>query len=156
MAFLFCNPGHLIISWSDQIHVKRMKRKGCSIIFLNSENQILLFLRDDIPDLPYANMWDIPGGHVDHGETPEMCIVREMKEEINMDLTGFSLFRTYDFDDRTEYVFWKCLDMDINSIILNEGQGLKWFSESDAQNTELAYGFNRVVSDFFHYRVHIC
>ena len=63
-----------------------MKRKGTSIIFINDKNQILLFLRDNIPDIPYPNMWDVPGGHVESQESPEKCIVREMKEEMNLTL----------------------------------------------------------------------
>ena len=73
---------HKLVRFS---HNGIMKRKGTSIIFVNDKRQILLFLRDDKPGLPYRNMWDIPGGHVEDGETPEQCIVREMKEE--MDLT---------------------------------------------------------------------
>jgi 8-oxo-dGTP diphosphatase len=66
-----------------------MKRLGVSIIFVNDENKVLLFLRDDKPDLPYRNMWDVPGGHVEPDETPEECIVREMKEEMS---EGFPAF----------------------------------------------------------------
>ncbi len=87
-----------------------MKRRGCSIIFMNSNEKILLFLRDNKPDIPYPDMWDIPGGHVEHNETPKQCIIREMKEEINIDLKDFHGFRVYGFRDRIEYVFWKIMN----------------------------------------------
>jgi len=126
-----------------------MKRKGCSIIFINDQRQILLFLRDDAPDIPYADMWDVPGGHIEQGETPEQCIVREMKEEINLDLEEFQLFSIIKFRDRIEYTFWEKANLDISRIQLNEGQRLKWFTENEAKNTELAYGFNEILEDFF-------
>ena len=126
-----------------------MKRKGCSIIFINSQKQILLLLRDNIPGIPYPNMWDIPGGHVENNETPEQCIAREMKEEMDLDIKGFHLFSIIEFDDRTEYTFWEKTDLDITKIQLTEGQRLKWFTENDAKATELAYGFNQIVDDFF-------
>lgn len=114
-----------------------MKRKGCSIIFINDQRQILLFLRDDAPDIPYPDMWDVPGGHIEQGETPEQCIVREMKEEINLDLEEFQLFSIIEFTDRIEYTFWGKANLDISRIQLNEGQRLKWFTENEAKNTEL-------------------
>ena len=126
-----------------------MKRKGTSIIFVNDKKQILLLLRDDKPGIPYPNTWDIPGGHVDDGETPEQCIVREMKEEMDLDLEGFQLLSVMEFVDRVEYTFWKKANLDIESIHLHEGQQIKWFTESEARNTKLAYGFNEIVDDFF-------
>ncbi|NTU88060.1 MAG: NUDIX domain-containing protein, partial [Chlorobiaceae bacterium] len=42
-----------------------MKRSGASIIFLNSRSEVLLLLRDNRPDIPYPDMWDLPGGHVE-------------------------------------------------------------------------------------------
>jgi 8-oxo-dGTP diphosphatase len=126
-----------------------MKRKGTSIIFVNGERQILLFLRDDKPGLPYRNMWDIPGGHVEDGETPEQCIVREMKEEMDLTLEQVELFSVREFDDRIEYTFWKKANFDIEKINLHEGQQLKWFTGLEAENTQLAYGFNEIVDDFF-------
>ena len=126
-----------------------MKRKGTSIIFVNDLKQILLLLRDDKPDIPYPNMWDIPGGHVEDGETPEQCIVREMKEEMDLNLEEFQLLSVIEFTDRVEYTFWKKANLDIEKINLNEGQQLKWFTEFEAKNTKLAYGFNEIIDDFF-------
>jgi len=126
-----------------------MKRKGTSIIFVNDQQQVLLLLRDDTPTIPYPNMWDVPGGHVDAGETPELCIVREMKEEMDLTLEDFERFSIMEFADRVEVTFWKRADLDIEKIDLREGQRLKWFTEFEARNTKLAYGFNEIIDDFF-------
>ena len=125
-----------------------MKRKGSSIIFINDTEQILLFLRDNIPDLPYPNMWDVPGGHVEPDESPENCIIREMKEEMDLILNEFELFSKIEFEDRIEYTFWARADLDIDEIELTEGQRLKWFSRDDAKQTPLAYGFNEILEKY--------
>jgi 8-oxo-dGTP diphosphatase len=126
-----------------------MKRDGSSILFVNEQRQILLFLRDDLPHIPYPNTWDVPGGHVEEGETAAQCIVREMKEEMGLDLAGFELFSVKEFSDRIEHTFWKAADLNIDEISLQEGQCLKWFSEKEAEATPLAYGFNEIVADFY-------
>jgi len=126
-----------------------MKRRGSSIIFINSQKEILLFLRDDIPHIPSPNIWDVPGGHVEPDETPEECIVREMKEEMGLDIKDYQLFSVIEFDDRIEYTFWQKANLDLDKIELTEGQCLKWFTENEAKSTELASGFNQIVEDFF-------
>jgi 8-oxo-dGTP diphosphatase len=126
-----------------------MKRKGASIIFVNDKKQILLFLRDNIPDIAYPNMWDVPGGHVEKVENPEKCIVREMREEMNLTLDEFELFSKIEFEDRIEYTFWARADFDIEKIELTEGQKLKWFTKDEVKQTQLAYGFNEIVERFY-------
>lgn len=126
-----------------------MKREGCSIIFLDSRERVLLLLRDDIPEIPYPNTWDLPGGHVEPGETPEVCIAREMKEEMGLDLSDFELASVFPFTDRVEYTFWKRSDMDVDAIQLTEGQCLKWFDRATIAQMTLAYGFNEIIEDFF-------
>jgi 8-oxo-dGTP diphosphatase len=101
-----------------------MRRKGCRILFINDQDQILLFLRDDIPQIPFPNMWDVPGGHVEDHETPEECIYREMKEEMDLDLDEYRPFSVTKFTDRTEHVFWKKANLEIGKIDLTKGQRL--------------------------------
>ncbi len=122
---------------------------GCSIIFINDQRQILLFLRDDKPTIPYPDMWDIPGGHIEKNETPEMCIVREIKEELDLDIEDFRLFSVIQFAERKEYTYWKNANLDIERIRLTEGQCLRWFTEEEAGAITLANGFNQVIEDFF-------
>lgn len=125
------------------------KHTGSSIIFVNPQNKVLLFLRDDKPGLPYRNMWDVLGGHVEPDETPEETIVREMKEEIGIDLQDFEFLCRKKFKDRIEFTYWKEVDFKIEDINLMEGQRLQWFTREEAAQTKLAYGFNEIVEEFF-------
>ncbi len=126
-----------------------MKPKGTSLIIVNQGEQVLLFLRDDKPDIPYPNRWDLPGGHVETGETPRECICREMREEMGLDIQGIEPFSVVEFEDRIEYVFWKRMNLDIDGIRLTEGQRLRWFSREEVERTPLAFGFNAILTSFF-------
>jgi 8-oxo-dGTP diphosphatase len=126
-----------------------MKRAGTSIILRNHRNEVLLFLRDDKPEIPYPNLWDIPGGHFEEGETPEACIMREMLEEIETDVSACKRYSIYDFPDRIEYIFLMDFEAEADAIPLHEGQCLRWFAEEDIPWDSLAFGFDLVLRDYF-------
>lgn len=133
--------------------IKGSKRQGTSIIFINSENKVLLFLRDDKEEIPFPNCWDVLGGRVEDGETPEETIVREMYEEIEVELHDPPLFNVYEMDDRIENTFWQRADFDISKTPLHEGQRLRWFTQEEINRmtkNELAFGFKSILLDFFH------
>ena len=49
-------------------------------------DKLLVYLRDDKPELRYANMWDFPGGGREGDETPQECFFREAKEEFSLNV----------------------------------------------------------------------
>jgi 8-oxo-dGTP diphosphatase len=129
--------------------LSQSKSMGTSILFVNAMNEVLLLLRDDIPNIRYPNMWDIPGGNVEPGETPEECIIREIYEEFGQDIIDFKLFEVRDFPDRIEFTYWQHIDFDINNITLTEGQRVEWFSETRLRQIQLAFDFNLTINSFF-------
>jgi 8-oxo-dGTP diphosphatase len=50
------------------------------------DGKLLTCLRDDRPDLPWANHWDLPGGGREGEESPEDCLLRELDEEFGLRL----------------------------------------------------------------------
>ncbi|MGZ8939669.1 MAG: NUDIX hydrolase [Limisphaerales bacterium] len=127
------------------------KPAGAGILFLNSASEVLLALRDDKPTIPFPNCWDIPGGHLDPGETPEQCVIREMQEEIGQRIHNPTFFRRYDFPERSDYIFWSRADFHLPSIKLTEGQRLQWFTRVEIEGMPekaFAFGFKRIVMDF--------
>lgn len=127
---------------------------GAGIIFLNRNNKVLLLLRDDKADIPFPNMWDIPGGKVEENEDPEFTVRREMQEELGIsDLGEIDLFKIITTEKITDFIFWKRIDLNLEEIDLKEGQALGYFDLKKIKETELAFNYNKVLEDFFNENV---
>ncbi|HEU5378824.1 MAG TPA: NUDIX domain-containing protein [Ktedonobacteraceae bacterium] len=126
-----------------------MRIDGTNLIFLNDQQEVLLHLRDDKPDIPYPNMWGIPGGHVGEGETPEECILREMQEELGLCLSEVFLFVAAERSYGREHTYWTRANFRPEDIALAEGQGIQWFSYAAIQRMTLIYEDNLILDDFF-------
>lgn len=60
-----------------------MSFHGCKGFVFCGE-RLLVLLRDNTPDLIFADMWDLPGGGREGGETPEQTFLRETEEELGL------------------------------------------------------------------------
>ena len=72
---------------------------GCKIALLHG-NQMVVMLRDDRPDIPFPNMWDMLGGGRDGDEVPEQTIRREVLEEVGIE--QFEIVATRQKDSHTK------------------------------------------------------
>ena len=52
-------------------------------VIIKKEQKVLLLKRKNVHG---AGSWSPPGGHLDYGEKPEECAIREVKEETNLDI----------------------------------------------------------------------
>ena len=57
-----------------------------AIALVNDENEILLSRRPESKHL--SGLWEFPGGKVEEGETPRRALIREVKEELNIDVNN--------------------------------------------------------------------
>ncbi|MEI7621590.1 MAG: NUDIX domain-containing protein [Candidatus Moraniibacteriota bacterium] len=130
----------------------KMKRKCASVLFVNNQQEVLLMLRDDIPSIPFPNCWTLPGGHAEIGETVEQCAVREIQEEIELQLQEFEFFKVVKYQEEAIYIFWEKANFEIADINLHEGQAIQWFSEQEISELEaekFAFHFKILLLDFF-------
>ena len=59
-------------------------------------DRYVLQLRDDVPGIAAPGMWALFGGHIEPGESPEEALLREVREELSIDLSNFRHFHTLD------------------------------------------------------------
>lgn len=63
---------------------------GCKAALLHGQ-QVLAYRRDDRPGLPWADHWDLPGGGREGAESPQDCVLREIREEFGLILPAARL-----------------------------------------------------------------
>lgn len=60
--------------------------KGVVNLIIKQEDKILLFFRNDGFFSYGGGWWVIPAGHIEHGETAVEAVIREAKEELDIDI----------------------------------------------------------------------
>jgi 8-oxo-dGTP diphosphatase len=62
---------------------QNLPRVGVGII-IRKDKSVLLLRRKNVHG---AGSWSTPGGHLEYGEAPEECAIREAKEETDLDIS---------------------------------------------------------------------
>ena len=81
----------------------------------------------------FINQWEFPGGKIEENETKEDALIREIKEELNVDIkiTNFALDLEYQYP--TFYLKMSCYDCIIKSGTpkLLEHNDARWLSKDE-------------------------
>ena len=128
-------------------------KKIAAIILENHKGEFLLALRDNKPGIPFPNHWDLIGGHVEEGETPEEALVREVKEELNIELKEYTFFREYhcltgDAYENIKYIYSGKINIPIEEVTLLEGERPQYFSRDEIHNIKFANIIKSIMTDY--------
>ena len=124
-----------------------------AIILENDKGEFLLYLRDNKPDIPFPDHWDLIGGHVEEGETPEEALIREVKEELDIDLKDYTFYKKYecltgDAYENIKYIYYGKINLSIEEITLLEGVRPQYFSREEIPDIKFANILKSIVMNY--------
>lgn len=81
----------------------------------------------------FINMWEFPGGKIELGETKKQALVREIKEELNIEISVDKFAIDIEYQYPNFYLFMSCFMCSIKegSIELLEHNDGKWITKED-------------------------
>ena len=99
-----------------------------AVALVDSDNRVLLAQRPEGKAL--AGLWEFPGGKIETGERPEDALIRELREELGIEVKAPCLspltFASHAYDDfhllMPHYICRKWQGF----VQAREGQALKW------------------------------
>ena len=79
----------------------------------------------------YKGFWEFPGVKIEEGETPEGALVREIKEELDINIKVNNYIDTVEFDYPEFHLSMKCYFCSIlfGNLILKEAEDSRWLSK---------------------------
>lgn len=107
----------------------KINRNYSGIIIENPQGKLLFQLRDNKKGLPHANKWSLFGGGIEPEESPVQAIVREVREELGLDIIPQNLRLLLRKKTKRErrYVFYYKLKENPARFKLREGQRFEFF-----------------------------
>jgi len=134
-------------------------QKIAQIILENDKGEFLLALRDNKSWIPFPNHWDLIGGHVEDGETPEEALIREFKEELGLDLKDHQFYKEFeclegDAYENIKYIYTGKINIPIEEITLYEGQYARYFTKEEIPDVKFANIIKSVVMDYIKHKYH--
>jgi 8-oxo-dGTP diphosphatase len=103
---------------------------ACALV--DPDGRVLLARRP--PGKPMAGLWEFPGGKVEKGEKPEAALIRELREELGIEVSE-SCLAPFTFASHTYDAFHLLMPLYIcrkwrGEVEAKEGQELAWVRPS--------------------------
>lgn len=123
-------------------------RISVKALILDNKNKFLLTLED-------KGLWELPGGGLDFGEDPKSCLVREIKEEMGLDVIWVNDNPSYfTISERRDGRWWigniiyevKVKNLDFTPS--EECIEVRFFSKEEAEKEKLFPNVSKFISLF--------
>lgn len=118
----------------------------CAIII--KEDKILVTQRSEKMKLPLK--WEFPGGKLENGESETECIIREIKEELNVNIEVIKKLSNSIFDYGSFQINLIPFIVKYYSgeIILSEHKEYKWLEKSELNSLDWAEADLPILNEF--------
>ena len=122
---------------------------ACGVV-IEKEGKILLVKRKF---QPYKGDWSLPAGFMEYDESPEQCAIREIKEELNVDVKLDGLYGVYSGKDdpRTHAIlimYWaKVIGGEMKPG--DDAEEIRFFAKDEIPQNIAFLAHRQIIKEFF-------
>ena len=86
----------------------------------------------------FKDGWEFPGGKIEPGETPQEALVREIKEELDIEIEVKDFLESVEYDYLEFHLSMDCFFCTIRSgeLVLKEHEAVKWLTAEMLESVE--------------------
>jgi len=138
------------VSKPQKVHI------GIMALPLNKSGQFLITKRNEPKFPPAHHKWQITGGGMEFGETPEQTLTREFQEELSVTpkiLYPHPILKTYlwDYQDHQSHILLACYVVDIGNqspkVDGFENIAYKWIPPQDIHHLDFLPLCDEIISE---------
>ena len=102
------------------------------------DNRILCTQRSKHKYSYISEKFEFPGGKIEEGETPQEALKREIKEELDTEISVGDLIDTIEYDYPTFHLSMDCFWSEIihGDLVLKEHDAAKWLLKNELNSVE--------------------
>ncbi len=111
---------------------------GIKALIKKEDKFLLLHKSATVPRFP--NYWDFPGGALESGEDPVEGIIREIKEETNLDVEGIERIWSTNLEvngSLVEYILFEIKDFSGEIKLSLEHTEFKWVTKEELMTLKI-------------------
>jgi|GEM_PF-611864 len=122
---------------------------GCSVIIYDNDKKVLISKRSKTKS-KFPLFWETVGGTLENEESPEECIRREVKEELNCSIDDLKLFKVYVINSDNRYVLIVYTGKLIDEVEANgEIEQVKWVTRNEIDKYNFMGNCKEKIIDFY-------
>lgn len=86
----------------------------------------------------YKGWWEFPGGKIEEGESPEQALIREIREELGVEIEIHDLIDIIDYDYETFHLHMNCYWATVvrGELQLLEHEAARWLDASNIESVD--------------------
>lgn len=131
------------------IRIEKMKQVRVAAAIIEKEDKILV-ARRSYGD--YAGYWEFPGGKYEEGETGEETIIREIKEEFDVEIKVKGYLCTIEHQYDSFYLVMDCYICSLvtDGLVLHDHSDIRWIHPED-EGIEYLPADRKVIKEYRRY-----